>query len=48
MGMLPNLEKGTEKVTTLGVTSRMTMRSDGFAGTSLDAIVGLGLSRDLP
>lgn len=36
MGMDPNRLNGTEKVTTLGVTSRMTMTSAGLAGISLE------------
>ena len=32
--ILPNREKGTEKVATLGVTLRMTMRSAGLEGMS--------------
>lgn len=32
---LPNREKGTEKVVTLGVTLRMTMRSAGLVGIKL-------------
>lgn len=36
MGMVPKRLKGTEKVTTLGVTSRMTMTSAGLVGISLD------------
>jgi hypothetical protein len=36
MGNLPKRRKGTEKVTTFVVTSRMTMTSSGFGGMSLD------------
>lgn len=36
MANMPNRAKGTDKVTTFGVMLRMTMTSDGFAGTSLD------------
>lgn len=36
MGNFPKRRKGTEKVTTFGVTSRMTMTSSGFGGISLD------------
>ena len=39
MGMMPNLLKGTEKVTTLGVTFRMVITSAGLAGISLDDIL---------
>lgn len=39
MGMVPKRLKGTEKVTTLGVTSRMTMTSAGLSGISLDDMV---------
>lgn len=44
MGTLPKRRKGTEKVTTLGVTSRMTSTSSGFGGMSLDDIISLLLS----
>jgi hypothetical protein len=36
MGNLPKRRKGTEKVTTFDVTSRMTKTSSGFGGSSLD------------
>lgn len=36
MGMVPKRLKGTEKVTTLGVRSRMTMTSAGLVGISLE------------
>ena len=36
MGMRPKRRKGTEKVTTLGVMSRMTITSSGLGGMSLD------------
>ena len=36
---MPKRRNGTESVTTLGVTSRMTMTSDGLDGTSLDDMV---------
>jgi hypothetical protein len=39
MGSLPKRRKGTEKVTTLGVTSRMTMTSSGFWGMSFDDMI---------
>ena len=35
-GIAPNRRNGTERVTTFGVMFRMTITSDGFAGTSLD------------
>lgn len=40
MGKRPCRRKGTEKVTTLGVTSRMTITSSGFWGMSLDDMLG--------
>ena len=36
MGIVPNLLKGVEKVTTLGVMLRMTITSAGLAGISFD------------
>ena len=36
IGILPKRRNGTVKVTTLGVTSRMTITSDGLAGISVD------------
>lgn len=41
MGNFPKRRKGTEKVTTLGVTSRMTMTSSGFWGMSLEDMVAV-------
>lgn len=41
MGKRPKRRKGREKVTTLGVTSRMTMTSSGFGGMSLDDMAGV-------
>lgn len=35
-GIVPNLLKGTENVTTLGVMLRMTITSAGLAGMSFD------------
>lgn len=37
--MTPKRANGTDKVTTLGVMSRMTITSDGDSGMSLDDIV---------
>lgn len=36
---VPNREKGTERVTMLGVTLRMTMTSAGFHGMSLEVML---------
>lgn len=43
MGNFPKRRKGTEKVTTFGLTSRMTMTSSGFGGTSLDDMLSWSL-----
>ena len=40
MGKRPKRRKGTEKVTTFGVMSRMTMTSSGLDGMSLDDMLG--------
>lgn len=36
--MRPKRRNGTEKVVTFGTSSRMTITSSGFSGTSLDVI----------
>lgn len=46
MGIVPSLLKGTENVTTFGVTSRITMTFAGSAGISLEDILLLFLSFD--
>ena len=38
-GILPKRRKGTERVTTLGVISRMTITSDGLVGMRVDDMV---------
>jgi hypothetical protein len=40
MAIRPNRANGTENVTMLGVTLRMTITSDGFAGMSFDDMAG--------
>jgi hypothetical protein len=42
MRIRPKRRKGTESVVIFGVTLRITITSEGFAGTSLDAIVRMG------
>jgi hypothetical protein len=42
MRMRPKRRKGTESVVIFGVTLRITITSEGFAGTSLDVIVRVG------
>jgi hypothetical protein len=39
MRMRPKRRKGTESVVIFGVTLRITITSEGFAGTSFDVIV---------
>jgi hypothetical protein len=39
MRIRPKRRKGTESVVIFGVTLRITITSEGFAGTSLDVIV---------
>lgn len=45
MGIVPNLLKGTEKVTILGVISLMTITSAGLAGMSLDDMFLAGVDK---
>lgn len=46
MGILLKRRKGTESVTTLGVTSRITMTSEGLAGIRVsDMMASLGVWR---
>lgn len=41
--MVPNREKGTEKVAMFGVMLRMTIRSAGFEGINFDDMLALGV-----